>query len=188
MRIEKLIAKYDLAVTWVQFPLHPDTPPEGRSLSELFAGREAVLADMKARMQALMAAEGLPYADRSMTFNSRLAQELAKWAEGQANGAAIHDALFAAYFVDGRNLADVETLLDVARRAGLDVAAARRTLETRSFRDAVDADWRRSRELGVTGVPTFVAGGRGVVGAQPYRTLEDLVARAGAAVRSERTD
>ncbi|MGH7348293.1 MAG: DsbA family protein, partial [Candidatus Rokuibacteriota bacterium] len=43
-----------------------------------------------------------------------------------------------------------------------------------------DADWAKSRQLGVTGVPTFVAGGYGVVGAQPYEMLEQLVAKAGA--------
>jgi predicted DsbA family dithiol-disulfide isomerase len=51
-------------------------------------------------------------------------------------------------------------------------------LATRSFKAAVDADWQKSREYGVTGVPTFVAGGRGVVGAQPYEVLERLVKEA----------
>jgi predicted DsbA family dithiol-disulfide isomerase len=51
-------------------------------------------------------------------------------------------------------------------------------LERRTFRTAVDADWEASRRLGVTGVPTFVAGRYGVVGAQPYEVLEELVRRA----------
>ena len=42
--------------------------------------------------------------------------------------------------------------------------------------NAVDADWAKSRQYGVTGVPTFVAGGYGVVGAQPYEALEQLSA------------
>jgi len=44
----------------------------------------------------------------------------------------------------------------------------------------VDAHWRRALGIGVTGVPTYVAGGAGVVGAQPYEVLEDLVRQAGA--------
>jgi predicted DsbA family dithiol-disulfide isomerase len=51
-------------------------------------------------------------------------------------------------------------------------------LEQRTFSAAVDEDWARSRRYGITGVPTFVAGGYGVVGAQPYETLEHLVQRA----------
>ena len=51
-------------------------------------------------------------------------------------------------------------------------------LEKRTFKDAVDRDWALSRHYGITGVPTFVAGRRGVVGAQPYEVLEQLVKQA----------
>jgi predicted DsbA family dithiol-disulfide isomerase len=134
---------------------------------------------MYTRMKGLMDAEDLPYSHRTHTYNSRLAQELGKWADTQAGGEAIHDALYRAYFVDGVNVGDVEALLVVAEAVGLDVAAAREVLESRSFKDAVDADWEKSRQYGVTGVPTFVVGRQGVVGAQPYETLERLLQEAG---------
>ena len=51
-------------------------------------------------------------------------------------------------------------------------------LEKRTFKEAVDADWALSRQYGITGVPTFVAGRYGVVGAQPYEALEELVQKA----------
>ena len=110
-----------------------------------------------------------------MTYNSRLAQELGKWADTQPGGEAIHDALFRAYFVDGRNIGDAQVLVEIAESVGLPGDKAREVLEQRSFKAAVDADWQKSREYGVTGVPTFVSGGRGVVGAQPYEVLEQLV-------------
>ena len=154
------------------------------TLGELFAGRSFDLAAIKARLAGLMEREGLPYGDRSITYNSRLAEELGKWADRQETGSAIHDALFRAYFVDGENIGRAEVLVELAGRLGLDAPAARRVLDARSFRDAVDRDWRRSRELGITGVPTFVAGGFGVVGAQPYEALEQLVVRAGASRRT----
>jgi predicted DsbA family dithiol-disulfide isomerase len=134
---------------------------------------------MYTRMKGLMDAEDLPYSHRTHTYNSRLAQELGKWADTQPGGEAIHDALYRAYFVDGANVGDVEALLVVAKAVGLDVAAARTVLESRSFKDAVDADWEKSRQYGVTGVPTFVVGHQGVVGAQPYETLEKLLQEAG---------
>ena len=58
-------------------------------------------------------------------------------------------------------------------------------IDERTFSNAVDADWMLSREYGVTGVPTFVADGRGVVGAQEYSVLERLVLAAGAAFRPQ---
>ncbi|NNE82590.1 MAG: hypothetical protein HKN28_01330, partial [Alphaproteobacteria bacterium] len=57
-------------------------------------------------------------------------------------------------------------------------------LTDRTFKDAIDADWSRSHQICVTGVPTFVAGGYGVVGAQPYEALEQLMTEVGAQLRS----
>jgi predicted DsbA family dithiol-disulfide isomerase len=67
---------------------------------------------------------------------------------------------------------------------GLPAEGARAVLTERRLKDAVDADWARSREWGVTGVPTFVVGRYGVVGAQPYQVLEQLLEKAGARRRS----
>ena len=179
MRVERLRAAYQIHVKYTHFPLHPDTPEEGLTLEQLFAGRDIDIPAAKTRMARLMADEGLDYGDRTMTYNSRLAQELAKWAETQPGGDAIHDALFRAYFVDGLNIALADTLVKIAEQVGLHIDEAREVLDSRRFKEAVDADWQRSSELGVTGVPTFVAGGRVVVGAQPYEELENLVISAG---------
>lgn len=140
---------------------------------------------MNRRMKSLMDKEGLPYGERRATFNSRLGQELAKWAEGQPNGDRIHQALFRAYFVEGKNIAKPEILLGVVREIGLPVTEAFQILESRVFKEAVDADWRRSWDLGVTGVPTYVIGGFKLVGAQPYEELERFVLAASAAMNAE---
>jgi len=179
VRIERLKAEHNVKVEWVHFPLHPDTPAEGRALADLFAGRNVDRNAMHAQMKARMDAEGLPYGERTMTYNSRLAQELGKWADTQPGGEAIHDALFRAYFVEARDISEPAVLLDIVARVGLPVDGAREVLERRTFRDAVDADWELSRRYGVTGVPTFVVGRQGVVGAQPYEVLEQLVLKEG---------
>ena len=164
-----------MKVEWVHFPLHPDTPAEGRSLADLFAQRNVDRQAMHAQMKARMDAEGLPYGERTMTYNSRLAQEIGKWADTQPGGEAIHDALFRAYFVDARDISRPEVLLDIVQHVGLSTDGAREVIENRTFKEAVDEDWRLARQYGITGVPTFVAGSYGVVGAQPYETLEQLV-------------
>ncbi len=160
---------------WTNFPLHPETPDSGIPLEELFQGRGYDIEEMKQRMSGLMAEENLPYGNRSHTYNSRFAQELAKWGESFPEGEAMNLKLFEAYFAEGRNLAEPVVLLEVAEAAGLDRDAAEEMIRKRSFRDAVDADWKRAHELGVTGVPTFVSGNRGLVGAQPYEALEQLI-------------
>lgn len=167
-----------MTIEWVHFPLHPETPAEGRALADLFAGRDLDLRSMHAQMKARMTAEGLPYGERTMTYNSRLAQELGKWADTEPGGEAIHDALFRAYFVETRDISQPAVLLDIAEGAGLSRDRAREVLEQRTFKAAVDEDWALSRQYGITGVPTFVAGRFGVVGAQPYEALEALVRKA----------
>ena len=164
---------------WVHFPLHPETPAEGQSLEDLFRGRDYDVKASQAQMMKRMEAEGLPYnGERTMTYNSRLAQEVGKWAEGQPGGGAIHDAMFRAYFVDLRNLGDEDVLVQIAESVGLPGEQAREVVRTRSFQQAVDADWSKAYRYGITGVPTFVAGGYGVVGAQPYEVLEKLLSEA----------
>ena len=178
MRIERLRKAHGLRVKWVHFPLHPDTPPQGRSLEDLFAGRGYDIEKRQAEMRARMQAEGLPYGTRTHTYNSRLAQELAAWADTQPGGDAIHDAMFRAYFVDTRNIGDPEVLVEIAKSVGLPADQAREVIEKRTHQAAVDADWEKSRRYGVTGVPTVVIGNQGVVGAQPYEVLEELVRQA----------
>ena len=149
-------------------------------MAELYAGRNVDPEAMYARMKGLMDEEGLPYGRRTHTYNSRLAQELGKWADTQPGGEALHDALYRAYFVDARNIGNPEVLVELAQSVGLPAEEARAVLAERRFKDEVDADWAKSHRYGVTGVPTFVAGRYGVVGAQPYEVLEQLLDKAGA--------
>ena len=166
-------ANYPIEIRWIHFPLHPETPPEGKSLAELFAGRD--IEPMKQQMRELMADAGLPYGERTHTYNSRLAQELGKWADTQPGGSAIHDALYKAYFAESVDISDVVALVSIADSVGLDAEQARSVLANREFEQQVDEDWQRSRDTGVTGVPTFYAQNLLVVGCQPYETLEKFV-------------
>jgi predicted DsbA family dithiol-disulfide isomerase len=184
VRTEKLKREYDIAVRLVHFPLHPETPPEGQSMAALYAGRNLDPEAMYQRMKGLMDQEGLPYGRRTHTYNSRLAQELGTWAETASPGTPLHDMLYRAYFVDARNIGDPAVLMELAAAAGLPADEARAVLAERRFKDAVDADWERSRDMGVSGVPTFVAGGYGVVGAQPYEVLVQLVEAVGGKKRA----
>jgi predicted DsbA family dithiol-disulfide isomerase len=182
-RTERLRAAYQIEFRYTLFPLHPETPDEGMSLEELFANRSFELEAAQARLATLMADEALPYGPRTMTYNSRLAQELAKWAESQNGGTEIHAALYRAYFVEGLNIGLMENLMTIVRQLDLPEHEAREALLSRRFRDVVDTDWKRCRNLGITAVPTFVVGDDGVVGAQPYEVLEALLVEGGAAKR-----
>ena len=164
-----------MSIKWVQFPLHPETPQEGLSLEELFAGRGLDIPAIQKHLRELMFLEGLPYGNRTHTYNSRLAQELSKWGERFSESTLLNQKIFEAYFIDGQNLANQNLLVNLAGEAGLSTQEAAEVIENRSYREAVDLDWVRSRQIGISGVPTFVMGQFGISGAQPYEMLERFV-------------
>jgi predicted DsbA family dithiol-disulfide isomerase len=144
------------------------------TLEELFKGR-IDLESVKARLMRVAREEGLPFGPRDMTYSSRRAQELGKWAESKGRGDAYHEAVFRAYFAEGRNIGKTSELLALADSLSLPVEEARKVLEERSFKDFVDADWQRSYRLGVQAVPTFFLTGQLLVGAVPYEALEKFL-------------
>jgi len=130
---------------------------------------------MKARLMQVARAEGLPFGHRDKTYNSRLAQELGKWAESKGRGKVYHDAVFHAYFAEGKNIGKIAELTALVGRLSLPEEEARKVLEERSFKELVDRDWQRSYRMGVSAVPTFLVGGQFLVGAVPYEALEKLL-------------
>ena len=118
---------------------------------------------------------GLPLGERKKTYNSRLAQELAKWAELKGKADPFHEAVFRAYFVDGINIGIANELVGLAKSVGLPEKEARSILELRTFKDAVDSDWLRSHNLGVRAVPTFFIEDRVLVGFPSYELLEQFL-------------
>ena len=117
----------------------------------------------------------LPYGERQMTFNSRRAQELGKWAEEEGRGEKFHRAVFEAYFAKGQNIFEMDTLESIIRKTGLEPTAVQGIIDSQAFKAAVDRDWERAYASGITAVPTFVAGGQKLVGAQPYHVIKKFL-------------
>ncbi|MBE0575246.1 MAG: DsbA family protein [Desulfuromonadales bacterium] len=178
MRTDSLREEFDLNIRWSVFPLHPEIPEEGLELTELFAGRMDIDAVLQ-RLKRVSSELGLPIGQRTRTYNSRRAQELGKWAEEQGFGEAFHMAVYQAYFVDGRNIALPEELTVIAANVGLDAAKARQVVATQSYAAAVEADWQRAAELGITAVPTSIYNNQALVGFHPYAHYRRLITTTG---------
>jgi predicted DsbA family dithiol-disulfide isomerase len=174
VRIEQLAQEFDLQLQWTVFPLHPETPDEGRELSDLFAGQVDVPSVMSG-LKDLAGTLDLPFATRTHTYNSRRAQELGKWAEIQGQGNAFREAVFRAYFAAGRNIASLDELTTICRALDLSVPDALQVLADGDFSAAVDCDWERSRTMGVTSVPTHIYENRILVGFQDDSAFQQLV-------------
>ncbi len=173
MRTDALLQEFDLNLRLSVFPLHPETPQGGRDLADLFPGLD--VGGMLLQLQGVAAEVALPFGARTRTYNSRRAQELGKWAEAQGRGKAFHDAVYHAYFVDGVNIARTEVLSALAEAAGLDGAEATKVVTEGRFAPAVDSDWERAGNLGISAVPSFLYQGRRLVGFQPYASFRKLI-------------
>ena len=117
---------------WIPFPLHPQIPEEGLALVDLFKGAQIDVNKVQTRLKEAAAELGISLGERTKTYNTRLAQELAKWAEAQGCGEAFHRATFRAYFVEGKNIGKVNVLVSIAAMLGLSGESARKALISRT--------------------------------------------------------
>ena len=174
MRIDRLNQEFDLQIEWSGYPLHPEIPDEGMSLYDLFNGRIDV-DSVISRLEGVAADLKLPFGKRTMTYNSRKAQELGKWAEEIGFGEEFHQAVYHAYFADGKNIGQLDILLATAKTVGLDPEEARQVIESGRYAAKVDEDWNRAAELGVTAVPTSIYQRKHLVGFQDYEEFQKLI-------------
>jgi predicted DsbA family dithiol-disulfide isomerase len=162
-------------VRWRAFQLQPDIPVEGVDAQPYFAARfggTEQIDQMHARVAAIAAADGLELRQdlQKRAPNTLLAHRAVKLAPDPQ---AAVEALFAAHFQHGEDIGQRETIL--RRVPDLDAEA----LDRGEAADAVAQDLRMASEIGIGGVPFFVAGMRvAVSGAQEPAILRELLADA----------
>jgi predicted DsbA family dithiol-disulfide isomerase len=190
-RIAQRRGDVDFRVSWHPFQLNPELPADGvdrkRYLEDKFGGPERA-AEIYARVREAGTSVGIPFAlERILRQPNTLdAHRLIGWAQRQRAADGLVEALFRAYFIDGRYLGDRAELTAIAADAGFDAAAAQAMLAGTEGVDEVRSMDARVRELGVTGVPFFIFDNRfAVSGAQEPEALvgvieEALAAEAGA--------
>ena len=185
---------HPFVVEWHPFQLNPDMPAEGMDRREYletkFGGKEgAIRAYAPVVERAEQAGLKIDFAAIRRTPNTIDAHRLIHWAGIEDRQDQMAMALFAAYFDDGRDIGDKEVLADLADSLGMDGAVIHRLLQTNSDTDDIRARDRQFREMGVTGVPTFIVGGQQAVpGCQPpelwLQVIDELAAKTDAANRA----
>jgi predicted DsbA family dithiol-disulfide isomerase len=177
-------------VSWHPFQLNPDLPREGIDrhayLHAKFGGSEGIdrVGD---RIVAVGKAVGIGFAFERIAIqpNTLDAHRVISWAQARGGAEDVVERLFRAYLVEGRNVGDRATLVDVAGEAGFDRDAAIAMLESDHGAAEIAAMDRRVRELGVNGVPFFIFDGKvAVEGAQEPELLVDAMLQSLEDVRS----
>jgi predicted DsbA family dithiol-disulfide isomerase len=173
---------------WRPFQLQPGLPPQGvpwREFAERkFGGWDRIEAAF-ARLNESAVGEGLTFSPEKIVSaaNTRDAHRLILFAAERGLAWEMADALFAAYFVEGRDLNDHEQLVAVATGAGLDGAAARELLASERYGEEVKASQQLAAEYGIQGVPFTIFEGRyALPGAYPLEVMIEAIDAAPAAV------
>lgn len=173
---------HPFAIAWHPFQLNPDMPPGGmdrRVYLEAKFGRAegAERAYAPVRDAAREAGLSIDFDTIGRTPNTLDAHRLIHWAGLEGRQTPVATALFRAYFEEGRDIGDAETLVAVGQGCGMDGEMLRRLLLTDADRDDIRARDAHARARGVTGVPTFVVAGRHVLrGAQPASLWKEVLA------------
>lgn len=180
-------AEHPFAIRWQPFLLDPTIPPEGLDRAAYMSAKFGDLARLEpvhARLEAMGREVGIAFRfDRIMRAPSSVdAHRLIAWAGPEDLQTRTAMVLFSRYFERGEDISDPAVLADAAAEAGLDRAAVARLLDGDSDRAKVREEARAAADRGVTGVPTFVIGGRyAVSGAQPVETWRQLASEIAAA-------
>jgi predicted DsbA family dithiol-disulfide isomerase len=170
-----------IAVRWHPFELNPELPAEGIAREAYLEAKFGRTTGVHDRVKAVGSSVGIDFAFERITRqpNTRDAHRLVAWAQQSGDAAALVEALFRAYFVEGRVLSDAAELAAIAQSAGLDRAAALDLLASDRLRADVEAEYLEAQDAGIQAVPFFIFNGRTAVsGAHDPPTLLEAIAAA----------
>jgi len=182
--LDKLAPESRPLIRWHPFQLNPDLPAQGidrRSYLETKFGGADRAAQIYERVRAAGRAAGLELDfDRiERQPNTIDAHRLIAWAQAEGQDAdALVEALFRAYFIEGRFIGDRSVLAELAQTCGYDADQAKAMLDSDFGLADIEEMGQRTRQMGITGVPFFVFNERvGVSGAQGAPTLADALVK-----------
>lgn len=166
--------KDDVEIVWKSFQLDPDAPEHyTKNVDDYLAERKGVNREqavaMNQQVTQMAKNAGLDYHfEKAVIANSFKAHRVIQLAKTKGLGDAIEERLFRAYFTEGKNFGDIQTLIELGKEIGLSETEVNKALHNDEYAYRVKQDIQEAQEIGVRGVPFFVFNRRyAVSGAQP---------------------
>jgi predicted DsbA family dithiol-disulfide isomerase len=183
--LQKSPHKDEIQVEWKSFQLNPDLVTSlGTNINQYLAKRKGwtleQAEEMNAHITGMAAEAGLTYNfDKAIVANSFNAHRFSHLAKKHGLGDAAEEQLFKAYFTDGKNTDDINTLIELGTAIGLDAAEVKQISESDAYAGEVKEDILEAQRLGVSGVPFFVLDRKyGISGAQAVPVFEETIEKA----------
>ena len=185
-QLETALAEFpngEFEIEWKSFQLDPTiTPQSGKDVYTFLAERKGMSVEQSIEMHKGVVERaksvGLDYHfDKAIISNSLTSHRILQLAKTKKLGDKMEEIFFKAYFTEGRDLNDTETLIELAVKAGLDSNEVKEVIENENlYLDDVHSDIHEANEIGVQGVPFFVFDRKyAVSGAQPVEAFVNTI-------------
>jgi len=180
--IANLGDQVEVDIHFQPFELNPQMPPEGQDITEhivqKYGSSPQQLAQSREAIRARGAELGFTFDmdQRARIYNTFDAHRLLHWAELEGHQLELKQALFKAYFTDGKNPSDHATLIRVAGEVGLDTKRAAAVLATNEYADEVRAQEQFYQGNGIHAVPAVIINEKHLIqGGQPVAAFEQAL-------------
>lgn len=182
--LEQFADKDKIEVEWKSFQLDPTIPEVAEESQEDYLVKRKGMSKeqvqgMLANVTQMAKQVGLEYhLDKSVMVNSQKAHQLIQFAKTKNLGDQIEERLFKAFFTEGKNIADIETLTQLGVDVGLEKDELQAAFTDDQYRYQMSQDIQEGQQLGVRGVPFFVFDRKyGISGAQPSEAFLDTLSK-----------
>ncbi len=181
--LEQFADANNIELEWHSFQLDPGLPKPASDLSvyDYLAQRKGITREQSVNMHSnvvqMAKNAGLDYHfETAVVANSFDAHRLIQFAKTKGLGDEVEERLFKAYFMEGKNMCDPSTLLELAKEIGLNESEAKEVINSNAFSAEVKNDITTASQIGVSGVPFFVFNRKyAVSGAQPSATFLNVL-------------
>ena len=171
-RILALSREFDLTIEWKGIEIHPEFPPQGKKRTRTLKSKSFAETIMEMTKE-----DNIKIKLPGFATNSRLALEASEFANIKGRFLECHIGIYEAYFLEGRNIGDIETVLDIGEKAGIEKSELEECLNKRTMFDRIEGNKKEAQDNLILGVPTFLFGNFPVHGNQSTQTMRHIIKR-----------
>ncbi len=177
-RLQRLRDSYDLKINWCFLEIHPETSADGEPIDSLEYPSEQWQM-MLENLERIAQEENIPLSKLNFITNSKDALLLSEAAKqcGREIFYTLHEKLFEAYFVDGKNIGDRNILKTIASSCGIDNETIEASWTDGNLNKRLMNNFNTARAHNIQSVPSFIFGERVLTGVVAEATFREAAAQ-----------
>ena len=172
-RILGLSKEFNLTIDWKGIEIHPEFPPQGKKRTKTLKSKS-----FAETIREMAKEDNIEIKLPGYATNSRLSLEASEFAKIKGKFLEFHIGVYEAYFLEGRNIGNIEIVLDIGEKAGLHRSDLVECLNKRTMFNNIEANKKEAEDNIILGVPTFIFGNFPVHGNQSTQTMRHIIKRA----------